>query len=378
MSIDLNDFPHDLIKSFDTKKGRGVVAFVGSGPSCHAGLPSWGGIIKEAARRLRFLDKIKTDLKNKAFSQIADFLSSEVGEKNLKLEIVEIIREKTNTPSYLHEKIVKLNFKGIVTTNYDLLLTKADKDGYFSPPFTNKNSTLISLTHSKNPPFIFHLHGNIQDSESIVLTLNSYNEITSDKSIRHALATLFASNNVLFIGFGFDDNHIREFLTEFKKYDVIGLNVFAVIPSSELTASRKKHLRNMNVTPIELKVTKKDYGVGHLSDWLETLDNSLKQIEKAKNNPARFRLLNSNLADKVYTVISNSIYNDVLISSLKNLPDRIDLLHLCEMGLSNNDKKELLDILSPNEFRQILISANAHHSDIVLRDALSYLPPENN
>ena len=69
-------------------------------------------------------------------------------------------------------------------------------------------------------------------------------------------------------------------------------------------------------------------------------------------------------------------YHDILVSGLKNLPNRLDLLHLCEMGLTGNDKTGLLEGLSPNELRNVLSKANYHKSDIILRDALSYLPPE--
>ena len=145
---------------------------------------------------------------------------------------------------------------------------------------------------------------------------------------------------------------------------------------SELSAVKENSLKNLNVTPIRLAESGGDYGVSHLSQWLETLCDSVKQIEKSKNNPARIRLINTNLADRVYGIISNKSYNEILASTLKTLPNRLDIFHLCEMGLTNHDKNELLDLLSPNEFRKVLIAANSHKPDIVIRDALSYMPPE--
>jgi SIR2-like domain len=376
MNVDLRDFPFDLIRSFDTRKGRGVIAFIGSGPSCHAGLPSWGGLIREIAYKLRFFDEVEADLKQNSFSQVADFLSGKVGEDNLKSKVVEIIKEKSKSSGSLHEKIVRLNFKGIVTTNYDLLITKADKQNYFSPPVTNRTSSLLRLLQGKNDPFIFHLHGSVLDPASIVLTLGSYNRIIAEKSVRNALSHLFASRDVLFIGFGFVDEHIQSFLTEFEKEGITNLNVFAVAPSSELSKVREYSLRKLNVTPIRLDDSNGDYGVSHLSQWLETLCNSVKQIEISKDNPSRIRLGKANLANRVYEIISNNSYHEVLISSLKTLPNRLDILHLCELGLGKDGKNELLDLLSPNEFRQVLMSANSYKSHIVLRDALGYLPPE--
>lgn len=377
MTVDLREFPYKLIKSFDSQKGRGVIAFIGSGPSCYAGLPSWGGLIREIARRQNLLDRVKSDLENKFFAQVSDFLSKEIGKSNLNFEVADLIREKAKSPTELHKQIVKFDFRGVVTTNYDLLLTDADERRYFSPPVTNRTSSLISLMQSKNPPFIFHLHGSIQDSESIVLSLNSYNQITKDKSIRQALANLFASYDVLFIGFGFVDDHIREFLDEFKSYGVTNLNVFAVVPTSELTDVRETHLKtNLNVTPIRLEEVGGDHGVAHLSRWLKTLCDSVNQMNASKNNPARNRLSNVGLVSKIYEVISDGSYDSVLTSSLRTLPNRVDLLHLCEMGLSSNERNEVLDLLSPNELRRVLISANAYKSNIIFRDSLAYLPLE--
>ena len=134
------------------------------GPSCHAGLPSWGALIREIAYKLRLTDKVKADLDKNDFAEIAGFISKQIGgEDNLKFKVCENnIKDKAKSPSILHEKIVSLNLKGIVTTNYDLLLTDADKRKYFSPPVNNRTSQLISLPQSRKP-FIFHLHGSIND-----------------------------------------------------------------------------------------------------------------------------------------------------------------------------------------------------------------------
>ena len=376
MSIDLNDFPCDLIQSFDSHKGRGVIAFVGSGPSCHAGLPSWSGLIREIAYKLRLADEVRESLDRKDFSQVSNYISRQIGENNLKTKVVEIVISRTKSPSPLHEKIVNLNFKGIVTTNYDLLLTYADKRGNYSPPISNRTSQLVHL--QKNPkPFVFHLHGNVLDPASIVLTLNSYNQILAEKSVRTALAHLFLSHDILFIGFGFADDHIENFLTEFRRDSITNLNVFAVIPDSELNVVKENSLRELNVTPIRLKEFSGDHGTAHLSQWLEILCDSVNQIETSKNNSARSHLLNTNLAGKIYDVISDVDYDDSLIASLKNLPNRLDLVHLCEMGLTNSEKNELLDLLSCSELRMLLVSANSHKPNLVFRDSLSFLPPEN-
>ena len=94
-----------------------------------------------------------------------------------------------------------------------------------------------------------------------MLTLNSYNQITTEKSVRNALSNLFAYNDVLFIGFGFVDSHIQDFLTEFKTNDVTNLNVFAVVPNSELSKVRENTLADLNVTPIRLEELNGDHGV---------------------------------------------------------------------------------------------------------------------
>src|SRR5260370_26724955 len=132
----------DLIEAFDPRKGEGLVAFVGSGPSCSAGLPSWPELLRQIATEVNLESDVEGYLSRGEFLQVAQFLAEERSEAEIRERVAKRIRQAAKSPSAIHELIVKVPFSGIITTNYDLLLTDADQSRRFNLPVTHESTGL--------------------------------------------------------------------------------------------------------------------------------------------------------------------------------------------------------------------------------------------
>lgn len=133
----------------------------------------------------------------------------------------------------------KFDFHKIITTNYDETLEKIIFDNY-------KYSTLyprskIELNYNDSSRTIYKIHGDINHEESIILTNSQYYDFMSNINYhKNRLYTIFASNTILMLGYGFSDINVHEiyfqFLRDYKE-SLIDLKcnarIYLVIRSDE-------------------------------------------------------------------------------------------------------------------------------------------------
>jgi hypothetical protein len=366
-------FPIDLLEAFDPHRGTGVVAFVGSGPSCQAGLPSWPELLRRIAAEVGLNEEVEVYLNNGQFLRVAEFLASQRSPKDIKERVARQIERTAQGPSTLHKLIVNLPFAGIITTNYDLLLTEADGSRHFKPPMTYLNSGLRSKLGER---FILHLHGHVGDPETIIITRQGYDYIElKEERVRQFLAGVFQTRSVLFVGFGFVDSHIDDLLRHLKDTGAIGEStVFALIPS-QLPTDRvlNDNLRVRSINPIYM-ADSGDYGVRELQTWLESLGRALNQIDRSQIESVR-AVKPKYLIDKIEKLFAADDGLALLTEALRTLPDRPDLQHLLRVKLTPSDVKRILERLGVAEMRQVLIVINEAKHDPVVEDALTCFPP---
>ncbi|MCP1237815.1 SIR2 family protein [Gluconobacter kondonii] len=124
----------------------------------------------------------------------------------------------------------------IITTNYDLSL-EIIFDGYV----TITGQTIIKY-NTNSFGEIFHIHGDINDSPSIVLTKTDYDDWDKKKKyISAKLLTYFAEHPIFIFGYSLNDPNIKEILKDIGEIvaDDSGLieNVYQIIWKSELPKS---------------------------------------------------------------------------------------------------------------------------------------------
>ncbi|MEM5673481.1 SIR2 family protein [Bacillus cereus] len=140
-----------------------------------------------------------------------------LSERDIQEEIKEIINEKQiileDSQQHNYVDLANLNFSTVITTNYDDLLYKYLREKDFI--FQNLSSSTISAEELNNQSFskrIWHLHGNIHDTGTIVMTNEKYKALYSNIKFNRFFSLLYANYHFLMIGFSFDDEYIKNFL----------------------------------------------------------------------------------------------------------------------------------------------------------------------
>jgi hypothetical protein len=367
------NLPAELLDAFDAEGGQGVVAFVGSGPSCDAGLPNWANLLEHVAMDVGLYEEVKPHIRSGRLIEVAQFLSMERSERAIQERVANEIKRASAGPGRLHRLIVGLPFDGIITTNYDLLLIEADAARRFQIPITYKTSGLSEHIHQR---FVLHLHGHINDTETIILSRQSYDHILLDNDrVRHFVNAVFQTRRVLFIGFGFIDPNVDTILRDLSHLKVIGASsVFALVPCGK-TVDRvvDASLRYRSINPIYVR-DRGDHGTGELCEWLGHLAGTLHRIAEPKANSAR-KLRSDDVTNQIGDLLVSDEWLPLFGEAVLMLRDRPDLTRLTRPGLRRQDVDRIFARLSLDEMRSILVFVCNKRRHAVLEDALSCFPP---
>jgi hypothetical protein len=369
-------FPEDLIEAFDSRNDRGVVAFVGSGPSIHCGLPTWPELLLELAGAVGLEEEVGPSLGDGRFLDVAQFLARTKSESALQERVGDIFRRRRRGPGALHELIVEIPFSGVVTTNYDLLISDADRQGRFERPISHRTSGLGAQLKKR---FVFHVHGHIEDPASIVLTKQSYDRFAAgiQRETLQFLRSVFQMYVVLFIGFGFRDQNVDMMLREMHDLAVVtGWNVYALVPFKDPARPDRvleSALLHRSVNPIPI-AEGGDHGAGALGDWLASLGRAINAMTRSRLRPfveePQFKL-----AAGLKDLLTSAEYEPLLRTALGKLPDRPDLQRAAQRRLDSLSFVELLGRVDKHEARLIFVELNRAKRDPGVEELLSALPP---
>ncbi|WP_394246039.1 SIR2 family protein [Vibrio profundi] len=237
----------------------------------------------------------------------------------------------------LQKEIWKISNK-IITLNYDDCLKWANP----APPnvvtFDNINSVQLRQFKLRNniDEMIWHLHGNINNPENIILTPNSYERLyntteNTKSSYDAALVSLrevVSTNSILFIGSSLND---IEFICELEKQNQLFSNNtgphYAIIKESDKqnVEQRLSHISSN----IEI-ITFEDYGLP-LIQLVRSLgkDSKFNNVEQKEKEPTRQDTEKSSKLDIVKIFESNPLDKpktyDSLYKSFKKLKTTINI-----------------------------------------------------
>jgi hypothetical protein len=247
----------DLLLEFECQP----ILFVGSGmPRRYFGAPNWKELLKEifmvlpdgSDRFEYFRQKLDDDpiaigsaLSDLVFEWAwgsgreqfpASFFGSAVRKETfVKYLACKYLTDQTPEVSDVDKKyreeitaLSAIRPHAIITTNYDLFLEKIF-DGY--EPITGQT---ILKYNTNSFGEIFHIHGDVSDPPTIVLTEADYSEwIDKKKYVSAKLLTYFAEHPVIIFGYGLGDANVKAILRDIGELvaDDEGLipNVYQII-----------------------------------------------------------------------------------------------------------------------------------------------------
>ena len=233
-----------------------AILLVGAGSSVRVGYPGWLGLLTKLENlAIKCGDDFKPNkgkCKNSnplEYLEYAKDIKSHISDKTGNLGryhdlLYDLFQPKIPSHNEFHRLLVELPFRGILTTNYDTVLTEAlskkkektardvpliDTTPLIigqDPPRLIHEFLLAKSNDPQIPQRIAHLHGMYRTPESIILCSDDYQrahglklssknaaQIDSKwKLHRRLLWAILATRRVVFIGFSLDDPYFNQML----------------------------------------------------------------------------------------------------------------------------------------------------------------------
>lgn len=291
-----------------------TILFMGSGISCWSNLPSWTSLVKQLAK---FMENEGYDsepvLKEMSSNLLvaASIGVNQLSKSAFKTFMRSACRVGQAKPHEIHRKISNLGARCYVTTNYDQLLEatlRKYRSDYHFQVITNKQPTdCATIMQVREKDFIFKLHGDIDDTESIVLTHEQYRELYGDKSYTlKTLETLLLTRTAVFLGFGLKDPDFLSIKDTIENtFKGSTCTHYAIM--SDMSEEEKQYwFKNFGIQILSYDTKKLDNNMYDHSQLLDILD-SLSNEECFDKNEGQESITGS---------VFNDILNDTQILSI--------------------------------------------------------------
>ncbi len=307
-------------------------AFVGSGPSNDAGLPTWRSLVESAldtpgSEELAADPAFVSAMKSSNYPRCFSLLEARVGRATLEECVKNALKNSDLEPGPLHSLLADLPFAGYITTNYDLMLEKAlgAFPGWVSVGNLGEEVRKVSRESSE---IVWHVHGALEMSDErsrLVLTQRDYDDLyLEDSAVLRQMRSLLSQRYIAIIGFGFADPEVNRLLRSIGRMTDPTRPIFALLPKKgdvSTTTGRKVFLHENNIDVVPYKI--RDASHRALKDLLGvysalSLRRSLRYGQSRKSVPSY---------DPETTGLL--IYNELVLSRGEEISTQVrhDLLH---------------------------------------------------
>lgn len=209
-----------LVKELSARR---CIIFTGAGvsASCRSTVgnrkpPKWEDLLKELAGKIRNQDDVRQLgiqlIAEKKFLDAAEVIVSALNHA----DYVDVMRQIFDIPRYqqspLHEAILKIDPKVLITTNYDTVYDRYCQQGKAAEGYNVFKYTDHHLVGQLRSPIrcVIKAHGCITDPDSIVLTRSSYfSAKQKNPHFFRTLDVLFLTHTIIFIGYSLGDPDIQ-------------------------------------------------------------------------------------------------------------------------------------------------------------------------
>lgn len=268
--------------------------WIGSGFSYNFGYPSWGSVLEDIAKKIKYPLKLNTSQPLRSAELLLSYAMSEstINEYDFNSLVARSIidlKKETKEPRWLKRfKVFAPNI--IVTTNWDEVLEETFE--FMTNKIVRKDPFPKVSTKGRN---IFKIHGDLGRPDSIVITQSQYFSFQrEDTYLSRKIYTLFSEMSPIFIGYSLTDPNIG-FLYEEALAHLHGNNppAFMVIhPDADpLTFDETKYLfKSKNIHLIKATI----------EDFLADLAQEYKDF---KDSPQLFNLEHENILPKLKLIM---------------------------------------------------------------------------
>lgn len=242
-------------------KNNQASLFVGAGFSKNATLqtgakvpPNWdelGDVFFEKTR------KRKPNKSDRAYANVlrlAEDVENMYGRPILTQLIKEAINDDLLTPSDTHMRLLALPWQDVYTTNYDTLLDRS------AARLNEQNKRFYTIRWNSqdigmgSSPFLIKVHGDINDTSSIIITEEDYRKYPRDHSamINHIRNTIMTKTLVM-IGFSGNDPNFIEWLGWVRDALSNNFRKLYLLSIDKLSEAELKTFEKKNVVVVDIR-----------------------------------------------------------------------------------------------------------------------------
>lgn len=222
-----------------------LAIFVGAGVSKssendYLKLPLWGDLIKE----------LKFDLgisEEQDYLKLAQLYYLEFEEQKYSQTIKKYFPENIQ-PSDLHRKILALNPRLIITTNWDCIIERAiESEGYLYDTITTDQDLVKSTSQRK----FIKIHGDFK-SHNIVFKEDDYlNYSRNFPLIENYIKSVFSTHTVLFLGYSYNDINLKHIMKWIQSHSDSAPPMYLV--SFEANQPQERYLKSHGIIALILE-----------------------------------------------------------------------------------------------------------------------------
>lgn len=295
-------------------------------------------------------DKIDIKKIDGDYRKIAGLFYEFCGKKIYYDELNQLFSLKNKQPTQIHEKIVNMNFKNIITTNWDDLFEKAIENSQkFYDIIVSDDDFKNVGDHAK----FIKMHGCLK-KQNIVFTDDNYiNYANKFKLTENYIKGIFSTNIVLIIGYSLSDENVKQIISfvrnanpklkpiylvlykkfeklEYKYYQKRGIKIIYLGKTKDKTEATFKFLNSID---------NENLVINQLSDSeiIEKLENAFNVLMPYK------AILNKTILNTLQNTFN--LYNDeISIDNINPLKPIIKIKNyqLCQIYKNNKNKIDRL------------------------------------
>lgn len=274
---------HDIRSLKEIYNDNKMVPFIGAGLSKPFNLPDWKMLLLDLCNELIDDEDIQEMIKssidaNKYWEAIEEIIEySYKDERYIRQMVADIFNKSmiTNIDSQdsNYVDLDSLEVPYYLTTNYDNLLGRYIKSNYQPTILNISDGSTQIWARDKVGKRVIHLHGDVANIGSIVLSRRSYDDVYTSIKYKELFNFFRSGYTFLFIGFSFSDEYIIKLMKEYG--DIF--NDYHYI----LVANPTKEIRRQYMDKYRLHVI--EYTVEDMGDTMQHIQAIRKILEMIKN-----------------------------------------------------------------------------------------------
>lgn len=196
------------------------VAFVGAGPSCEIGAPSWERLCLSIVEDLKNKNQnatteMNTAISKKEYPKFFDEVFHKYG-KNFLYDSVKSLIKGSDQIGGIYSQLLNIPFHSYFTTNYDdQIKSHLEYRGRASVTLLNKKEDTAKIDLDSQLTYIFKIHGDFSDESSLILTEDQYYALHNKDEygyLRDYLKGCFLTKRFFIVGYSLNDPHILDLL----------------------------------------------------------------------------------------------------------------------------------------------------------------------